>query len=112
MTWKVNSISYSNRSPTLKSIVHEPVWSITCFVIAKEFQRRGIATALTEAAIDYAKQNGARIIEAYPLINIEGKYRMVGESFMGFASTFERLGFKQVSERSKVRNIMGLYLSD
>ena len=45
------------------------------------------------------------------MINEEGKYRTLGESFMGFASTFERLGFKQVSDRSRVRNIMRLYLA-
>jgi GNAT superfamily N-acetyltransferase len=100
-----------DRSPTLKRIDDKPVWSITCFVIAKEYRRRGVATALAQEAIGYARRNGAQVIEAYPLINEDGKYRMVGESFMGFVSTFERLGFKQVSDRSQVRNIMRLYVS-
>jgi len=65
---------------------------------------------LIQGAIDYAASHGARIIEAYPFINPGKKYRMVGEAFMGFASTFERLGFRPVSDKSKVRNIMRLYL--
>jgi ribosomal protein S18 acetylase RimI-like enzyme len=99
-----------DRSRTLKRIDDESVWSITCFVIAKQHRRKGVASALAQEAISYAVRNGARIIEAYPLLNEDGKYRMVGESFMGFVSTFERLGFKQESDRSEVRNITRLYV--
>ena len=101
-----------DRSPTLKRIDDEPVWSITCFVIAKQHRRKGVASALAQEAISYAVRSGARIIEAYPFLNKDGKYRAMGESFMGFVSTFERLGFKQESDRSEVRNIMRLYVRD
>jgi GNAT superfamily N-acetyltransferase len=107
-----NSLSGLDRSPTLKRVDEREVWSITCFVIAKAYRRKGLTTILAEEAVRYATQNGAKIIEAYPLINPDGKYRLVGESFMGFASTFERLGFEQVSDRSKVRNIMRFYVSE
>jgi GNAT superfamily N-acetyltransferase len=100
-----------DRSSTLRRIDDEPVWSITCFVIAKEYRRKGMTSILVQEAVDYAARNGARVVEAYPMINEGGKYRTLGESFMGFASTFERLGFKQVSDRSRVRNIMRLHLS-
>jgi hypothetical protein len=99
-----------DRSPTLKPIDNADVWSITCFVIATKCKRHGIATALTKQAIAYAAAKGANIIEAYPILNADGKYRPVGESFMGFVSTIERLGFKQVSDRSKVRNIWRYYV--
>jgi GNAT superfamily N-acetyltransferase len=101
-----------DRSPTLKRMDDEPVWSITCFVIAKQHRRMGVASALAQEAIRYATRNGALIIEAYPLLNKGGKYRLVGESFMGFVSTFDDLGFKQVTARSKVRNIMRLVLEN
>ena len=107
-----NSLPGLDRSPTLKRVDELEVWSITCFVIAKAYRRKGLTTILAEEAVRYATQNGAHIIEAYPLINPDGKYRLVGESFMGFASTFERLGFEQVSDRSKVRNIMRFYVSE
>jgi hypothetical protein len=35
-----------DRSPTLKRIDDEPVWSITCFVIAKEYRRKGMTSIL------------------------------------------------------------------
>jgi GNAT superfamily N-acetyltransferase len=100
-----------DRSPTLKRVDGQEVWSITCFVIDKAYRRKGLTTMLTKEAVHYAAQNGARIIEAYPLINPDGKYRMVAESFMGFASTFGRLGFQQVSDLSRARNIMRLYIT-
>lgn len=100
-----------DRSPTLKRIDDLPVWSLNCFVIAKAFRRQGLSSQLIFAAIDYAKRNGARIIEAYPFDNPSGKYRMVGESFLGFSTTFKRLGFAQASFRSRVRNIYRLNIT-
>lgn len=100
-----------DRSPTLKRIDDEPVWSITCFAIAREYRRRGLTSLLAQEAIAFAQRSGAQIVEAYPLINEPKKYRTIGEAFLGFATTFERLGFKQASHRSRVRNIMRLYVS-
>jgi len=80
-------------------------------VVAKAYRRRGLNTILIQQAIAYAASQGAKIIEAYPLINPGEKYRMVGESFMGFASTFKRLGFRPASDKSKVRNIMKLIIT-
>ena len=65
---------------------------------------------MTYQAIQYVKSQGAQVIEAYPILNQNGKYRTVGESFMGFVSTFDRLSFKTVSDRSQVRNIMRYYV--
>ena len=101
-----------DRSPTLKRIDDEPVWSITCFAIAREYRRRGLTGLLAREAIAFAQRSGAQIIEAYPLINESRKYRTMGEAFLGFAATFERLGFKQASHRSRVRNIMRLDVSN
>ena len=60
---------------------------------------------------DNAAENRAdmgEVIEAYPMTNLPRKRQTVGEAFMGFSTTFERLGFEQVSERSRVRNIWRL----
>lgn len=93
------------RSPTLRSVDSEPVWSITCFTIARSHRKVGLTSLLIQAAIEHAIENGAKIVEAYPMTNLPQKSRTVGEAFMGFSTTFERLGFEQVSERSRVRNI-------
>ena len=98
------------RSPTLKAIDDLPVWSITCFVVAKDVRRSGVATLLAKGAVDYARERGADVIEAYPIIQNERKYRKMGEAYLGFSTTFERLGFVEASDRSNTRNIMRLYL--
>src|SRR5215510_3453674 len=44
-------------SRLLQPIDDNPVWSVTCFFVAKEFRRRGITVALLKAAVDFAKKN-------------------------------------------------------
>ncbi len=43
------------------------VWSLTCFSLAKGHRKQGLSGTLLESAIDYARENGARVIEAYPV---------------------------------------------
>ena len=43
-----------------------PVWSISCFYIRKGYRRRGITSALIDAAIQAARKAGAPALEAYP----------------------------------------------
>jgi GNAT superfamily N-acetyltransferase len=42
------------------------VWSVTCFYIRKDRRRTGVAGALLDAAVGYAKEHGATLVEAYP----------------------------------------------
>ena len=101
-----------NRSRTLKRIDDEPVWSITCFVIAEEYRGRGLTEVLAREAVQHAAANGATIVEAYPLINKECKRQNDADAYTGFASTFKRLGFREAAHRSEVRNVMRLRLTD
>ncbi len=41
------------------------VWAVTCFVTRTGFRRRGICRALVGAAVDFARQRGARVLEVY-----------------------------------------------
>jgi len=52
------------RSPKLKRVDDQPVWSIVCFFIPKEHRRRGLMDLLLEAAVAYARDNGAAIVRA------------------------------------------------
>ena len=54
------------RSQTLKRIDDKPVLSIVCFFIDKSFRKKGITRLLIKNALDYAKENGANIVEGYP----------------------------------------------
>ena len=106
-----DSFPVLDRSPTLKRIDDEPVWSIVCFVVAKPFRRKGLAEILTMAAIEYAREKGARVIEAYPLIP-ENSKAPSPESYMGVITTFARIGFKEAVRRSRIRPIMRYYIQD
>ncbi len=98
------------RSPTLKPVDDQPVWSVVCFFIAKAYQRQGLSTHLLRAAIDYATSHGARIVEGYPIVpkkdSVPGLY-----AFTGFVSTFEQAGFVEVLRRSEKRPIMRYFVS-
>jgi GNAT superfamily N-acetyltransferase len=97
------------RSRMLKRVNDEPVWSITCFFVSKSFRRKGMTEILIEAAIEYARQRGAKIVESYPL-QTEITKLLPYERYMGIQSTFERLGFHEVARRSERRSIMRYYI--
>jgi GNAT superfamily N-acetyltransferase len=93
------------RSPTLKRVDDQPVWSIACFFVSKNFRRAGMTEILIRAAIDFAKSRGAEIIEAYPL-RTEITKMLPYERYMGIQSTFARAGFVEELSRSQRRPIM------
>ena len=72
-------------------------------------------TALLRGAIRYAMEQGARIVEAYPLDmhtpKLEGKNLTGYSGFMGIASVFEAAGFIRVAEASETQVIMRYTIS-
>jgi GNAT superfamily N-acetyltransferase len=93
------------RSRILKRVDAVPVWSVVCFFVSKAFRGQRITTTLLRAAIDYAKQRGAGVIEGYP---IEPKNPRMPDVFAwtGLASAFRQAGFVEVLRRSETRPIM------
>jgi GNAT superfamily N-acetyltransferase len=67
------------------------LWSIVCFVIGKQHRGEGLMSRLLDAAVDYARKNGARVLEAYP-IDPTGDLKSY-QGFEGIASVFKRAGF-------------------
>ena len=93
------------RSPVMKPVDDVPVWSITCFVIDKDHRGEGVATALLDAAVDYARSRGAVAVEGYP---VEPRKDTMPPVFawMGFASMFHKAGFDEIARRSDTRPLM------
>jgi GNAT superfamily N-acetyltransferase len=85
-------------SKVLARIDDRPVWSIVCFVVSRTARGRGVARALLEAAVDYARDHGASTLEAYPVDPSRGRVP-AASAFMGPLGMFERLGFKVVERR-------------
>lgn len=90
-------------SRTLKPVDAEPVWSVTCFFVAKAFRRTGITVELLRAAVEHVKHQGGRIVEGYP---VDAKKDMPAPFvFTGTASAFQQAGFEEVARRSPTRPI-------
>lgn len=93
-----------DRSRVLARVDDEPVWSVTCFFIGREFRGRGLSLRLLRKAVEFATSGGAKIVEGYP-VDPDGRY---ADSFawVGLASAFEKAGFQEVARRSPTRPIM------
>jgi GNAT superfamily N-acetyltransferase len=85
------------RSRTLKRLDDQPVWSIVCFYIARSARNAGLMSAGIRAAVEYARQNGARIVEAYPY-DVQS-HRSPGDLYMGNLSAFLKAGFSELETR-------------
>ena len=105
-----------DRLPGLASSRHfktdldiEGVWSLPCFIVRPKHRGRGLTTVLIKAAIDFARDNGGRILEAYPWETAEVKYPSI--IYTGMASTFRRLGFEVVQRSAPHKPMMRLALT-
>jgi len=100
-----DTYSTLQRSRILKPVDKEPVWSIVCFFVAKQFRRKGVTRKLLKATMEYVGRQGGKILEGYPL---EPKKRKIPDAFAytGLASAFRKAGFVEVLRRSETRPIM------
>jgi GNAT superfamily N-acetyltransferase len=78
------------------------VWSIVCFVVARHARGEGIASALLDAAIAYARGHGATLLEAYP-VETDGGRVPAAHAFKGTLGMFDRAGFEVVERRQANR---------
>lgn len=98
-----------NRSRVLSNPDEQPVWSIVCFFIHKNYRKRGLTVQLLKVAIDFVKTQGGKIVEGYPIDPPNGKYPTTF-AWIGFVAAFKKAGFQEVARRSPTRPIMRYYL--
>ena len=89
-------------SKVLAPIDDKPVWSIVCFVVSKSARKQGVARALLDAAMSYAREHGATLLEAYP-VETDGQRLPAANAYKGTVGMFERAGFKVVERRQANR---------
>jgi GNAT superfamily N-acetyltransferase len=92
------------RSPVMKPVDDTPVWSIVCTYVAKPHRGEGLQHRLLADAVDWARDQGVRMLEAYPVDKPERSH----DDFMFFGSRglYERAGFREVVRRSPTRVVM------
>lgn len=81
----------------------DSVWAVTCVFARAGFRRQGISRALAAAAVDFAREQGARAVEAYPITNTNA---ITEELHVGTCSTFAAAGFTEVSRPTVRRAVM------
>ncbi|MGI9113372.1 MAG: GNAT family N-acetyltransferase [Gaiellaceae bacterium] len=84
----------------------DSVWAVTCLVTRTGFRRRGISRALARAAVDFARQRGARALEGYPMVMEPGQEVMSVELHVGSRSIFAAAGFAEVGHPTLRRVVM------
>ena len=77
------------------------VWAVTCFYVDYRHRKQGIALRLLRAAVEYARAEGAKVIEGYPH---ESAHHPRGS--MGTPSMFRRAGFRDATPPGKNRRVM------
>jgi predicted GNAT family acetyltransferase len=87
---------------------NDAVWGATCFFVKSSARRQGVTDALLKGGIAFARENGARVIEACPM-DTQGRSDPIS-LYVGRASVFERAGFKEVMRRKETRPLMRLML--
>lgn len=91
-------------SPIMKPVDERPAWAIVCFVVPPEFRGEGVARALLDAAVAYAKRRGATLVEAFPI----DKPQRSNDQFMWFGakSMYDNAGFTEVARRKPQRPVV------
>jgi len=97
------------RSPAMKAVDDEPVWSIVCLVVPSEYRKQGVATALLKGAVAYARNRGVKLVEAYPVD--KAKDGAPDAPWFGSLTMFDGLGFEEVARHQPARPIVRLKLA-
>ncbi len=84
------------------------VWAISCFFIRSKARGKGLSHRLVADGIAFARENGARLLEACPM-DLSRDSRSVG-LFVGSSRVFEKAGFERLVERKAGRPLMRLVL--
>jgi GNAT superfamily N-acetyltransferase len=86
-------------SKVLAPLDDVPVWSIVCFVVSRRSRGQGVAAALLDAAVEYARSHGATTLEAYPAEVPTGERIPSANAYRGTLTMFDRAGFAVVERR-------------
>ncbi len=93
------------RSRVLKRIDAQPVWSVPCFFVSRQYRGKGVSVALLKAAVAHAQKRGARLVEGYP---VEPRKDRLPDAFAwtGTVAAFREAGFREAARGSPSRPIM------
>lgn len=85
-------------------------WSIVCLYVPRANRRQGVARALISAAVDWARAQGAKMVEGYPH-DTRGQRHDSASLYVGTVDLFAAAGFTEVARRIDARPVMELRLA-
>lgn len=97
-----NRVSWEGRE---EDKADEGVWAVTCVFARAGYRKRGVGRALAQAAVAFARAEGARAVEAYPIVT---KDVIVSELHVGTERMFAQAGLVAVSHPTPRRLVMRL----
>jgi GNAT superfamily N-acetyltransferase len=90
------------RSRVLGPVDERPVWSIVCFYVHRGRRRNGLARTLLAGAVEFARERGAGMLEAYPL-DPSHRVPSSNEAYTGVLPMFREAGFQVVARRGATK---------
>ena len=75
-----------------------PTWAVLCFFVRRSHRQAGVGHALLAGAVEYARNQGAQVIEGYPwdTAGVSSRHR-------GHSALFRAAGFTQEGKRWVLR---------
>ena len=89
------------RSRKIPHVDDLPVWSVWCFRVRAGHRGRGVAHALLDGAVAFAREHGAPAVEGYPVDN-RGEKVDLTMAYVGTRALFEAGGFTFASATDAV----------
>jgi len=84
------------RSRTIPQLPGDDVWAISCFVVRRTARGAGVAASLLDAAVAFAREHGAGVVEGYP-VDTGGARLPAGSAYTGTRGMFDRSGFTEAA---------------
>ncbi|HEX6056990.1 MAG TPA: GNAT family N-acetyltransferase [Intrasporangium sp.] len=79
------------------------VWAVTCIFVRAGHRRRGVSRVLASAAVDFARERGARALEAYPMTTTNA---IDEELHVGTVGVFAEAGLAEIGRPTLRRAVM------
>jgi GNAT superfamily N-acetyltransferase len=100
-----------DRAPSLACDDAERVWSLPCFFIKPSHRGKGVATALLSTAKEALREEGAALLEGYPVKPANPGHAIPAAfAWTGTLPLFEKAGFRVVARKPKGKQRVRLAL--
>ncbi|MBA3528686.1 MAG: GNAT family N-acetyltransferase [Propionibacteriaceae bacterium] len=83
-------------SRTIPILDNRDTWVAVCFVVRAGYRKHGLMHRLLDGAVEHAFNNGAEVVEGYPVETGGGRVDVIS-GYVGTVALFERAGFERAA---------------